>query len=329
MDIKEELCNWYILNHRKLSFRESKDPYSIWVSEIMAQQTRIDTMLPYFDKWMNEFPDIESLANAPIERVLKLWEGLGYYNRARKLHEGAKYVIENYNGILPKSATELEKISGIGPYTAGAISSIAYNLESPAVDGNVLRVVSRLLMLDDDISKNKTKEKVTDIVRNWMKNSNPSDFTQGLMELGALICMPQITLCNECPLNKKCLAFLNQQEKNFPIKSKVKKQIELDLYTLLITKDNQIVLSLDDSDGLMKGFYRLPQKKEIDLNQFSYLGKSKHVFSHRIWLMQIYKAKENSYILNNKEIWFPIDQLDQIAIVSAHRKLLDQFLHDE
>ena len=226
MNIQKELCEWFRENHRELIFRKDKNPYSIWVSEIMAQQTRIDSMLPYYEKWMQDYPTIESLANAPLEKVLKSWEGLGYYNRARKLHEGAKQVMCEYNGILPDDYDELLKISGIGPYTAGAIASIAYNKEIPAVDGNVLRVISRLYELEDDISKQKTIKKVREIVQDLMKGSKPSDFTQGLMELGALVCMPQVILCNKCPLNQVCHAFNNHTQMNYPIKSKAKKSPE-------------------------------------------------------------------------------------------------------
>lgn len=186
MEIQKELCEWFKANHRKLPFRESENPYSIWVSEIMAQQTRIETMIPYYEKWMKEYPTIEDLSNAPIEKVLKSWEGLGYYNRARKLHEGANQVMKDYGGELPCNVQELEKIAGIGPYTAGAIASIAFNLKAVAVDGNVMRVVSRLYELEDDISKPKTVKKVREIVAKWMENTSPRIFTQSLMELGEL-----------------------------------------------------------------------------------------------------------------------------------------------
>lgn len=326
MEIKEELCIWFEENHRHLPFRESNDPYAIWVSEIMAQQTRIETMLPYYEKWMKQYPDIKTLADTPIEEILKSWEGLGYYNRARKLREGAIQVIELYDGKLPQTADELEKINGIGPYTAGAIASIAFNQEAPAIDGNVLRVVSRLLMLEEDIMKQSTKLKVTEIVRKWMSGSNTSHFTQGLMELGALICMPQIVLCDQCPLQLKCKAHQLGKEKLFPIKSKAKKQLEIELCTLFIIDNEQLLMSNDDSDGLMKGFYRLPQVSTIDTSQFDFLGREKHVFSHRIWHMNIYKKKNSDYYLSSNEIWIPFNQLNNISIVSAHRRLIKKYL---
>lgn len=289
MEIQKELCEWFIENHRKLPFRESKKPYSIWVSEIMAQQTRIDTMIPYYERWMQDYPTIEELSKAPIEKVLKSWEGLGYYNRARKLHEGANQVMKNYGGELPCDVQELEKIAGIGPYTAGAIASIAFNLKAPAVDGNVLRVASRLYELEDDISKPKTVKKVREIVAKWMENSNPSDFTQGLMELGALICTPTIIKCNECPLNHKCMSYAHHTQMLYPIKTKAKKSPEFSYKTLLVVNNHQILMSKDDSDGLMKDFYRLPQYENFDTEGYSYFEKE-NMYIHikfGIW-MSIY-----------------------------------------
>lgn len=322
MEIQQEICSWFQQNHRPLEFRINKNPYSIWVSEIMAQQTRIDSMLPYYRRWMKDYPTIEALAQAPLEQVLKSWEGLGYYNRARKLKQGAIEVMERFKGQLPQTAQELETISGIGPYTAGAIASIAFNQESPAVDGNVLRVIARLLMLEEDISKQKTQKLVRSIVQEMMKGSCPSDFTQGLMELGALVCMPKIILCEQCPLQHKCLSYRYQKQHEFPIKSKAKKPIELHFQTLIIEKDNQILLSQDDQDGLMKGFYRLPQVNNADLSGFRLIKKAKHVYSHRIWTMDVYRYETGE--IPNHELWTWVDkqQLKELPMIGAHRKIL-------
>lgn len=323
MKIQKELCAWFNENHRQLPFRESKNPYSIWVSEIMAQQTRIESMLTYYEKWMNDYPTIEALANAPIEKVLKSWEGLGYYNRARKLHEGAKQVMQDYQGELPRDVEELKKISGIGPYTAGAIASIAFDIHAPAVDGNVLRVISRLYELEDDIAKPKTINKVREIVQELMIGSNPSDFTQGLMELGALVCMPKVTLCNQCPLSHVCQACRNHTQLNYPIKTKAKKAPIYQYKTLLIIKDNQILLSRDDRDGLMKDFYRLPQYEEFDTTGYQIIKPYQHVYSHKIWKMDLYQYVDGN-IPNDEYVDFKnIDELDEIPIIGAHRKMLE------
>ncbi len=326
MEIKEELTSWYRIHHRKLIFRESRDPYAIWVSEIMAQQTRIDTMLAYYERWVKDYPTIQALAAAPIEKVLKSWEGLGYYNRARKLHEGAQLVCEKYNGQLPRDIEALQKIPGIGSYTAGAIASIAFELRAPAVDGNVLRVISRLFLLEDDIASQKTHKKVYDMVYELMGASNPSDFTQGLMELGALICTPQNWKCDQCPLNAKCQAYKAGRQSELPMKKAKKAPDEIELITVVIAKEQGVVLCEDWQDGLMKGFLRLPQYKqtEISTDGLRYLMRKKHVFSHRIWHMNVYLDENAQLPMKTKEQLIAWDELDQVSIVTAHRKILEQ-----
>ena len=179
MNFQEELCAWYKIHHRELPFRQTRDPYAIWVSEIMAQQTRIDSMLPYYRRWMERWPTVEALAKAPIEDVLHGWQGLGYYNRARKLHEGAKVVAGRYGGISRPMSNSSRTIPGTGFYTAGAIGSIAYGLRAPAVDGNVLRVTTRVLRYGEDITKKTTVDFVWRQVYDWMEGSDPAVFTPG------------------------------------------------------------------------------------------------------------------------------------------------------
>ena len=323
MKIQEELTSWFRKNHRDLPFRKNKNPYSIWVSEIMAQQTRIETMIPYYERWMNDYPTILDLSNAPIEKVLKSWEGLGYYNRARKLHEGAIQVVKDYNGQLPSSLDELLKIKGIGPYTAGAIASIAFNQKAPAIDGNVLRVTTRLLEIEDDISKQKTVKKVYDIVYDFM-DDNYSDFTEGLMELGALICTPLNPKCDECPLNKKCMSYKNNTQENYPIKTKAKKNPILSFKTLIIIQDNKILLSRDDRDGLMKDFYRLPQYETIDTNGYEFIKQSKHIYSHKTWSMDVYKYINGTIPNDEYLVWVNLDEMDQLPMIGAHLKIINK-----
>lgn len=325
MEIKDELTGWYRQYHRKLIFRESGDPYAIWVSEIMAQQTRIDTMLAYYERWMKDYPTIEALASAPIEKVLKSWEGLGYYNRARKLHEGAQMVVRDYQGQLPANLEQLRAIPGIGNYTAGAIASIAFKMRAPAVDGNVLRVISRLLLMADDISSQKTHKKVYDLVYDLMADSDPSDFTQGLMELGALICTPLAWKCEQCPLKAKCQAYAAGRQAEFPVKKAKKAPAEVDLITLIVPKENQLLLCRDWQDGLMEGFMRLPQFTELKTGHLKHLMKKKHVFSHRIWHMDVYLADASQIELKPGWEYVSLEQLDNLSIVTAHRKIIDQY----
>lgn len=315
-----QLNRWYQADHRDLPFRRLKDPYSIWVSEIMAQQTRIESMLPYYERWINKWPTLESLAKADIEEVLHLWQGLGYYNRARKLHEGAKLICEKYQGVFPNTTEKLLSIPGIGPYTAGAIMSICYNEKVPAVDGNVQRVISRIDMISEDVSSSKTNKLIHERVFNLMEE--PCLFTQALMELGARICTPKNSDCSACPVCAFCKAYAHQTQENYPVKKPKKKPLECLLYTYVIVCDRHVLLSTDDSDGLMKGLLRLPQfhvPLSIDAEK---LTDAQHVFSHRIWKMQVYYA-DSSLELENC-FWWPIDRLDEMTLVSAHRKILQR-----
>lgn len=327
MELNECLIEWYNANKRPLPFREKRDPYAIWVSEIMAQQTRIDSMIPYYHRWMEKWPTIESLAKAELDDVLQVWQGLGYYNRARKLHEGAKTVVETYSGKLPADIEELKKIPGIGFYTAGAIGSIAFGLRAPAVDGNVLRVTTRICQMDADITKKTTVDQVYQIVYDWMQNSDASSFTQGLMELGALICTPKNPSCLFCPLNHFCKSYAAGTQLDYPIKKAAKKPVELNLKTYLIDDgDSHILLSEDWSDGLMVGLLRLPQfaEKKKELEKAEFVEKRKHVFSHRIWNMDCYRMTDSEIKLENTR-WIDLDELDSLAIVTAHRKWLEEW----
>ena len=314
----EQLNIWYQADHRDLPFRRFKDPYAIWISEVMAQQTRIESMLPYYEKWMNKWPSVQSLANASIEDVLHVWQGLGYYNRARKLHEGAKMIVSDYSGKLPQTKEELLKIPGIGPYTAGAILSICFNQKEPAVDGNVLRVMARYDCIELDVMKSKTHQLIAERVASLMEE--PSVFTQALMELGATVCTPKKPLCLLCPLQFDCQSFKTQTQEKYPIKKPKKKPVEIQLNCYLVVYDQKILLSSDDSDGLMKGLFRLPQSEKELIESAKMLGNAQHVFSHRIWKMNVYLIEDDIELENC--FWWPLNQLNEVSIVTAHRKIL-------
>ena len=328
MKLSEALSQWYLENQRPLPFRESRDPYAIWVSEIMAQQTRIDSMIPYYLRWIEQWPTVEALAQAPLQDVLQLWQGLGYYNRARKLHQGAQLVVEKYGGKLPDDQKVLQTIPGIGAYTAGAIASIAFGKRAPAVDGNVLRVTARILEMEEDITKKTTVDRVSQQVYEWMEDCDPSVFTQGLMEIGALICTFKKPSCLLCPLSSFCQSFARGTMEQYPIKKSAKKPQELQVYTFLIrNRKNQILLSEDHSDGLMEGLLRLPQYAQIpeSLKTAVFVENRKHVFSHRIWRMACYQLECEDVVLE-KTHWVDCDQLDSIALVTAHRKWLKKMM---
>lgn len=320
MTFTDRLLNWYYPNHRELPFRSQKDPYKIWVSEIMAQQTQIVTMLPYYERWIKSFPTIQDLANADLDDVLKHWEGLGYYRRARNLHAGAIFVVDNFNGELPADKQLLMKIPGIGAYTSSAIAAIAFGLPEVTIDGNVKRVMARTLNYTDNVNT----QAAYNYFETWLKHelalngANPGDFSQALMELGALVCTPHNVTCEGCPLGDLCACFRGEVGPDIPFIPKAKKSTVHPMSAFICIKDNGILMSQDDSDGLMKGLLRLPQIQGHD-KKLKVQTKLVHKFSHLTWDIQVYNKK----VLHlDHLVLIPLDSLDDATIVTAHRKIL-------
>ncbi|GIP54173.1 A/G-specific adenine glycosylase [Paenibacillus vini] len=217
-----ELLEWYDRSKRDLPWRRQRDPYLIWVSEIMLQQTRVDTVIPYFQRFIGRFPTLKDLAEAPEEDVLKCWEGLGYYSRARNLQAAARQVMERHGGVVPANKADVAALKGVGPYTTGAILSIAFNQPEPAVDGNVMRVLSRYFLIRDDIMKTGTRTLMEELAAGLIPRGRASDFNQALMELGALVCTPKSPQCLVCPVMAHCAARIEGVEETLPVKSKAK-----------------------------------------------------------------------------------------------------------
>ncbi|WP_138494944.1 A/G-specific adenine glycosylase [Paenibacillus pinistramenti] len=218
-----KLLDWYETAKRDLPWRRQRDPYYIWVSEIMLQQTRVDTVIPYFQRFIERFPTLTDLALAPEEEVLKCWEGLGYYSRARNLQAAARQVVELHGGRVPDDKASVSALKGVGPYTAGAILSIAFGQPEPAVDGNVMRVLSRYFLLEDDIAKPAARVKMEALAARLIPEGRASDFNQALMELGALVCTPKSPHCLTCPVMEHCQARIAGMEAQLPVKTKAKK----------------------------------------------------------------------------------------------------------
>lgn len=218
--LQKQFLNWYFMHARNLPWRENTDPYRIWISEIMLQQTRVDTVIDYFHRFMQTFPTIKDLANADDEKLLKVWEGLGYYSRARNLKVAANQVMDDYGGKFPQTPAEIRKLKGIGPYTTGAISSIAFRLPEPAIDGNVMRVVSRLFLIKDDIAKASSRKVFDQAVRKIIPEKHPGEFNQAFMDLGSSICTPTSPKCEACPLSNFCHSKQEGLQEQFPVKTK-------------------------------------------------------------------------------------------------------------
>lgn len=344
-EIVEPLLEWYQENKRTLPWRENKNPYCIWISEIMLQQTRIEAVKKYYARFMEELPTIHDLANISEERLLKLWEGLGYYNRARNLQKAAKIVEEKYHGEMPNTYEELVKLTGIGEYTAGAIASIAYNERVPAVDGNVLRVLSRVLESKKDVLLPETKKEFTNKLRELMKkqkeNFQAGDFNEALMELGELVCLPNgEPSCTVCPLKEHCIAYQKDLVQELPVREKkIKRKEEKKTIFLLISQEGKIAIRKRKENGILAGMYEFPnldkkieeikevketlRKWNLKANQIQDMGEYQHIFTHITWKMIAYKAyveKENTEF-----IWAHPEQLrKEYALPTAFRKMLKE-----
>ncbi len=306
-EIVEPLCAWYRKGHRILPWRERRDPYEIWVSEIMLQQTRVEAVKPFFERFTKALPDISALAQCDEEELLKLWEGLGYYNRVRNMQKAAKQVLEKFDGKLPTDYEKLKSLSGIGSYTAGAIASIAYEIPVPAVDGNVLRVISRLTEDDSDILKQSTKSRVERNLLEIMPEGSSGDFNQALMELGAVICVPNgAPKCEDCPLAKFCLAKAHGTEMELPVKKKAKERRIEERTVLIILDGEHLALRKRPSKGLLAGMFEFPNfdgylsEEEVLKLLKSYglmplqirkLEDARHIFSHVEWRMCGYAVR--------------------------------------
>lgn len=254
-----ELLQWYKQAKRDLPWRRSRDPYHIWVSEIMLQQTRVDTVIPYFNRFMGKFPTVTALAEAPEEEVIKAWEGLGYYSRARNLQAAAREIADNHGGRLPDDKSVIAGLKGVGPYTSGAIMSIAFGRPEPAVDGNVMRVLSRYFCIDEDIAKPATRVGMEGLARELIPEGEASDFNQALMELGALICTPKSPSCLLCPVLAHCQGRLAGRETELPVKSKAKPpRPEHRVAALLQDAEGRVLVRQRSESGLLARMWELP-----------------------------------------------------------------------
>lgn len=305
--VSEPLLAWYDSHRRILPWREDPTPYRVWVSEIMLQQTRVEAVKPYFERFMKALPDIESLANAEEEALLKLWEGLGYYNRVRNLQKAAVQIMEEHGGQMPSGYEELLRLKGIGSYTAGAISSIAYNKRNPAVDGNVLRVVARLKADNSPISDAKVKAAVEQEMRHILPADRPGDFNQALMELGACVCIPNgAPHCDDCPIARLCMAHSMGRETDYPQKAAPKAR-EIEEKTILVIRDEErAAIRKRSGKGLLAGMYEFPSLSGFHTAEevVQYLAENglrtirvtplpdaRHIFSHREWHMKGYMVR--------------------------------------
>lgn len=297
---------WYEQNKRDLPWRRDRDPYHIWVSEIMLQQTRVEAVIPYYERFMSRLPTIQALAECEEDPLLKLWEGLGYYNRVRNMQKAAQILCDVYEGRMPDTYEEILALPGIGPYTAGAVASIAYGRRVPAVDGNVLRILSRVRQDDADIAKESTKRRVTEELSPIMP-SESGNFNQALMEIGATVCIPNgQPRCSVCPWKMLCESCRYESYDRYPVKSKAKPRKIEDKTILLIQDGEKILLRKRPEKGLLAGLYELPnveghwdrqevlsfvERQNLVPLYIELLPDAKHIFSHVEWKMKGYRIR--------------------------------------
>ena len=283
------LSDWFDANMRDLPWRHTRDPYCIWVSEIMLQQTRVETVLDYYDRFLACFPTAEALAAADWDAVAKAWEGLGYYRRAKYLLLGAQRLVKDYGGVFPQTAEEMRKIPGIGEYTAGAIAAQAFGERVAAVDGNVLRVMTRLENLEDSIDLPATRQKVGTLSVRMMPQGRAWSHTQALMELGATVCTPTGPRCGVCPLREACEAQRLGRAEVLPNKSPKAKPVPTERTIILLMEGGRVWLRRRPEDGLLAGLWEFPAREDGLDGLWEELGAGpshRHVFTHRVWQMQ-------------------------------------------
>lgn len=303
--VEAPLLNWYAENARDLPWRQTRDPYAIWLSEIMLQQTRVETVIPYYHRFLSALPTVQALAEAEEGTLLKLWEGLGYYSRVRNMQKAAKTVCTDFDGCFPRDVKTLQKLCGIGSYTAGAVASIAYGIPAPAVDGNVMRVLARLIGDERNIFDQRVKKAFEELLAPWVSNSVPGIYNQGLIELGALICQPGVNAkCDRCPLCGRCYAYREGKVAELP-SPKPPKPRKIERRTVLIlSSDARVVIEKRPERGLLAGLWQLPSlsghlnEREVlryasemglDAVRIYPLPAAKHIFTHLEWHMIGYK----------------------------------------
>lgn len=304
--IVQPLVDWYRENKRDLPWRHNPDAYRVWISEIMLQQTRVEAVKGYYDRFLKAFPTVKDLAEAEEDKLLKLWEGLGYYNRVRNMQKAAQQIMVDHEGIFPDTYEEILQLKGIGNYTAGAISAFAYGIPKPAVDGNVLRVISRITGSYEDIMKQSVRKKIENTLEQVIPSDAASDFNQGLIELGAIVCVPNgEPKCEECPVKEYCIACKENLTAEIPVKKKAKTR-KIEERTILIFKDGKrIAIRKRPAKGLLAGLYEFPNvegKLSMDeVTEYSKtiglmpvrvqeLPEAKHIFSHIEWHMTGYEV---------------------------------------
>jgi A/G-specific adenine glycosylase len=343
--ISKQLLQWFKVNRRSLPWRENRSWYSIWISEVMLQQTQIATVIPYYKRFLNTFPTVTALARADLQQVLKLWEGLGYYSRAQNLHKSAQIIQSRYEGLLPESVDLVQKLPGFGPYITHAVLSIAYAKPLAVVDGNVQRIISRLFTIEEDIRRSETKRKIQDLVNQLIDRKNPGDFNEALMDLGSTICLPKNPSCTLCPLDTDCIALATNTVSNYPHKSPPQSKKIMYSLALICASNGKLLIAQRPAQGLLAGLWEFPfYKMESDfsiktieeediLRSLNLSGQPvvsifpvTHTYTHfklhlysRVYQITTGEFQSDFY---ESHTWIPVEKIDDYPIHRAMTKLV-------
>ena len=320
------LLGWFDKNRRDLPWRkEPRDPYRVWVSEIMLQQTQVRTVIDYFNRWIDRFPDVFALAGAPLDRVLKAWEGLGYYSRARNLHKAARLIVTDYDGSLPRTAKGLQGLPGIGPYTAAAIASFCFDEQVMAVDGNVRRVTARLFAIEGDVTRGVARR----LLKPFYQSDQAGRVNEALMELGALCCTPGQPACGDCPFRSSCRAFREGTPGNYPVSKRKRKPPHVRRQGVLILRGDSLYLTRRPEKGMLGGLWGIPllegEDKLSSLSGGVFLNDVSHSYTHfRITVTPVV-VKEGAvkYVPGNGR-FVPFDEISRLALSTLDHKILER-----
>lgn len=332
---QKKLLNWYKKSARDLPWRKNKDPYKIWVSEIMLQQTQVDTVIPYYQKWLKRFPTLQLLAKAPQSEVMKYWAGLGYYRRARFLHQAAQHIVKNLKGKFPQSAETLRKLPGIGRYTAGAIASIAFGEKTPILDGNVIRILTRLNAIKKDISLTKTQKQLWQIAESILPNKNIGDFNQALMELGATVCFPDHPDCSSCPVTNLCQALALKRQTDFPVNHRKEKIEKKKTFAMIFRKSDSVLIQKQSDRDRWGGLWTFPhwdsedemlEESGLDNKDLKSRLSVSHGFTKYQVTLNVYEtlqtANMDGKLGEKSKKWVRISDLEHFAFPSPHQKIV-------
>lgn len=338
------VLNWYDKNKRDLPWRKFKDPYKIWLSEVMLQQTQVKTVIPYYERWLNEFGSIQNVANAELDSLLKLWEGLGYYSRCRNFHRASRIITKKYDGKIPETYDEFIALPGVGKYIASAVLSIAHDIKIPAIDVNLKRVYARILKIKQFTKYNLVR--IEKLGHELVQCGRPGDFNQAIMDIGSKLCRPFNPLCNVCPIRKHCKAYITGNPEEYPLAIKNKKNPTKKMTSVLVMIKDKFLIQKRDDSGLLGGLWELPTVEHTSSNQdeintlihnnyskkikiLNKLGSAKHSYSHFKVDVDFYFCTAQEKVKTKKESkWIKINEFDKYAFSKINHKLIKMVKND-